>query len=147
MLGWRSLAKALRLGDQVVVVGTSTATLRISSSSLPSSRTSSASLDEPLPRRLTTVKPPSSDRPCDGDAGVDGGFGVGRGELVFDPFELIDEACNGVVAGMSTSGLVANVHQFLLVGAAAVQHVGQAQALADAQLLVQLQRRLQGAGR
>ncbi len=78
-----------------------------------------------------------------GDAGVDRGFRVGGGEFVLDAIQVVQEVLDGVVAGEHV-GAGGELDEFLLPCAAAVHHVRQAQPLADAQLLGQVQHRLGG---
>ena len=78
-----------------------------------------------------------------GDAGVDGGFPVGGGQFVLDPIQVIQKALDRVVAGEHV-GTGGELDEFLLAGAAAVQHVRQAQPLAGAQFFGQVQHRFGG---
>ena len=74
-----------------------------------------------------------------GLAGVGGGLGVGRGQLVLDPVQIVQKTADAVVAGQHI-GLGGVLHQLVQAQAAAVQHIGQAQALVLAQLGGQLDR-------
>ena len=78
-----------------------------------------------------------------GDTGIDGRFRIGRSEFVFDLDQVVEETLHHVVTShhVRAGGVL---DQLLQAHAAAIRDVGQAQALAQAQLFCQLQ---DGAGR
>ena len=101
-----------------------------------------ASLDEPRPMRLTTVKPPSSDRRCWRRWGRRWLPGRG-GEFVLDAIQIIEETLNRVVAGEQV-GAGGELDQSCCRRATAVHHVRTGAALANTQLLGEIQHRFGG---
>ena len=81
--------------------------------------------------------------PLYGDARIDRDFRIGRGEFVLDPFEVGQKTLHRVVPAQHV-GVRGELHEFLQAGAAAIHHVGQAQALPGPEFVRQFQR---GAGR
>ena len=142
-VGVAQLAQGLGLGLQVVVVGGIHRDLEhqlfVAAVRAHQQRVAGRAAAQALDDGVATLDAVTAV----GLAGVDRGFGVGRGELVLHRVELLDELLHRAVAAQHV-GAGGELHQLLQGRRAAVHGVGQAQALAEAQALVQLQR---GAGR
>ena len=93
--------------------------------------------------RLMTVKPPSRRSPAPATLGSTVASGSGVVSSSSTPIEVVKKALDRVVAGEHVRA-GGELDEFLLPCAAAVHHVRQAQALADAQLLGQIEHRLGG---